>query len=224
MYLLHPFLAFFSPRYAWWILLGISIWVTWGLAYLPRRGILALVGLFTVMTFAPVPFQTYNVFADNTSPLEGNFIWLKDHMVIGDVFVTDPGMNCGAPEEWDYYIRTYFPMGVQFVNHAEGYRRVWYVTGSAPPNPQLQAMVADGRVNERFVGPAGCKFTLYEAPPDSKGILFENGMRFHGMDVMDGERPWSAPLVRHEGETIRLRLWWTVDRTPDLDYSINTYV
>jgi hypothetical protein len=144
--------------------------------------------------------------------------------VTGDVFVADPGMKCGEPQEWDYFIRTYFPTGLQFVNKADGYRRVWYITGNAQPNPQLQAMVANGRVNERFVGSSGCNFSLYEAPPDPQGILFENGMRFHGMDIMDGERPWSAPPVRHEGESIHVRLWWSVDRTPDLDYSINTYL
>jgi hypothetical protein len=41
---------------------------------------------------------------------------------------------------------------------------------------------------------------------------------------MDGERPWTLPLVRHEGEAVRIRLWWSVDRIPDLDYSVNTYI
>jgi hypothetical protein len=223
MYLTHPLLAFFSPRYAWWIMLGVALWVAWGLSYLPRRFALALVVFFTVLTFAPVPFQEYNIFAEVMSPLESNFIWLKDHMLTGDVFVADPAMTCGGQEEWDYYIRTYFPRGLQFVKNPEGYRRIWYITGSAPPDVALQQKVSQDRISERFVGPATCNFRLYEAPPDMTGVLFDNGMRFHGIDVMEGDRPWSAPLVRHEGETIRLRVWWSVDRIPDLDYSINTY-
>jgi len=138
--------------------------------------------------------------------------------------VADPSSRCGQPEEWDYFIRTYFPQGLQFIQNPDGYRRVWYITYDGQQNPQLFQAITKGRVAERFVGPAGCLFRLYEAPPDSVGIPFENGLRFHGMDVMDGERPWSAPLVRREGESIRVRLWWSVDQPPPLDYSIGTYV
>jgi hypothetical protein len=158
------------------------------------------------------------------SPLETNFIWLKDHLVAGDVFVADAGMACGGDEEWDYFTRTYFPTSLTFVQNPIGYRRIWYVTGNAQPDPQQRQAVMDGRIAGRFVGPHGCLFRLYEAPPDSEGILFENGMRFHGMDVMEGERPWTLPLIRHEGEMIHMRLWWSVDHTPDLDYSIGSYI
>lgn len=223
MYVLHPLLGFFSVRYAWWIMLGMATWVVWGLAYLPRRIILATAVLLTGIMFVPVPLQNYTGLT-NLSPLEANFIWLKDHLVAGDVFVTDPAMLCGGSEEWDYFIRTYFPAPLTFTQNPAGYRRIWYVTGNAPPEASKQAAVMDGRIAGRFVGPPQCLFQLYEAPPDDKGILFENGMRFHGMEVMEGDQPWTGPLVRREGESVHLRLWWSVDRIPDLDYSINTYV
>ena len=223
MYVLHPVLGFFSVRYDWWMMIGLAVWAAWGLFRLPRWGIAGVSVLLVGIMFTPVPFHDYSIF-DTLSPLETNFIWLKDHMTSGDVFVADPSMQCGTQEIWDYYLRTYFPTGLQFVKQFEGYRRIWYVTTDGRQNPELQAEVMKGRVPGRFVGPPGCLFRLYEAPPDSTGILFENGMRFHGVDVMDGDRPWSAPLVRHEGESVRIRLWWTVDHPVDLDYSVGTYM
>jgi hypothetical protein len=223
MYLLHPLLAFFSVRYAWWIMLGIAVWVAWGLGHLPRKLAALPLIVLSVMMFLPIPLQNY-IPLTTLSPLETNFIWLKDQLAAGDVFVADEGMQCASAEEWDYFTHTYFPTGLTFVQKPDSYRRIWYVTGNNRPNPQQREAVMDGRIAGRFVGPPTCLFQLYEAPPDSEGILFENGMRFHGMDVMEGERPWTLPLVRHEGETVRVRLWWSVDRIPDLDYSINAYV
>jgi hypothetical protein len=223
MYILHPLLAFFSVRYAWWIMLGIAVWVAWGLGNLPRKLTAPLLMLLSAMMFVPIPLQNY-IPLTTLSPLETNFIWLKDHLVAGDVLVADSGMQCGADEEWDYFTRTYFPTSLTFVQNPTGYRRIWYVTGNAQPDPQQRQAVMEGRIAGRFVGPPSCLFRLYEAPPDSEGVLFENGMRFHGMDVMEGERPWTLPLIRHEGETIHMRLWWSVDRTPDLDYSVGSYI
>jgi hypothetical protein len=224
MYLLNSILGFFSAKYAWWIMLGIAVWVAWGLAYLPRVGTLAFSALLSALMFVPIPMRDYTNY-DSLSPLEANFIWLQDHVATGDVFVSDPSVKCGnaSIEEWDYFIRTYFPLGLTFVDNPADYRRVWYITTNAQEDASLRAAVHDGRVEGRFVGPPGCLFRLYEGPPDPVGIPYENGMRFHGIDVMEGERPWTAPLVRHEGETVYMRLWWSVDRTPILDYSVNTF-
>jgi hypothetical protein len=30
--------------------------------------------------------------------------------------------------------------------------------------------------------------------------------------------------VRHEGETVYMRLWWSADKQVDLDYSVGTYI
>jgi hypothetical protein len=132
-------------------------------------------------------------------------------------------MRCGASEEWDYFIRTYFPMGLTFVQEPAEFRRIWYVSADSDQDIQLHKSIIEGRIPGRFVGPPKCLFQLYECPLDSKGVLFENGMRFHGAQLMHGERPWSAPIVRHEGETLRLRLWWSVDYIPNLDYRIGLY-
>jgi hypothetical protein len=223
MYVLQPVLAFFSVRYAWWIMLGVAAWLGVGLSRLPRLGMAVVALVFLGLMFTPIPTQEYSIF-DNLSPLEANFRWLADHVTSGDVFVADPSMGCGKQEEWDFYLRTYFPTGLPFVDDFEGYRRVWYITADGRQDPALKAALEDGRVAGRFVGPPECLFRLYQAPPDREGILYENGMRFHGVEVMDGERPWTAPLVRREGESVRFRLWWSVDAPVDLDYSVGTYL
>ena len=66
---------------------------------------------------------------------------------------------------------------------------------------------------------------LYQGPPNVKGVLYDNGMRFHGVDVLDGNgRLWSAPVVRHEGETVTIRLWWSADKPIDMNYGVGTYI
>ena len=223
MYVLNPVLGFFSPRYAWWIMPGIALWVGWGLAALPRSGTAAAVLMLTGMLFYPLPQVGQYQIWQNLSPLNENFAWLRDHMQWGDVILYDPGNRCGATEEWDYYRRTYFPNGLQFVDAPGDFRRVWVLNHSRQPET-LQTILDTRYIPGRFVGPPGCVFRLYEAPPDIEGVLFENGMRFHGFDLMEGEQPVLNPVARHEAESVRLRLWWSAERQLDLDYSVSTYL
>jgi hypothetical protein len=223
LYILNPVLGFFSTRYAWWIMPGIAMLIAWGLSYLPRAGA-AIAGLVLAgMLFFPLPAGSPYQIWDQLSPLGDNFHWLRDHIQWGDVVLENRRNTCGAFEEWDYYLRAYFPNGLRFVTSPAGYRRVWVLNPHEQPD-ETRLELSAAYVPGRFVGPPGCLFRLYEAPPDVAGIPFENGMRFHGVDVMDGARAASGPLVRREGETVRLRLWWSVDYPPLLDYSVSTYL
>ncbi len=223
MYFLNLLLVGFSVHYAWWIMIGIALWVAWGLSYIVNKGFLAIMILLSAMMFVFIPMKEYTTY-EILSPLQSNLIWLTDHMITGDIFVADPNVECGSPEEWDYLARLYFPLGLTFVEKPGVYRRVWYVTATGQQDVSIQQSVTNGRVPGEFVGPPECLFRLYEAPPDLVGILFENGMRFHGADVIQDNRPWTGSLVRHEGESILLRLWWSVDRTPLQDYGVGLYV
>ncbi len=219
MYILNPVLGLFFARYSWWVMLGIALWAALGLALLPRpiasMGAVVLLGL----NFVATPLN------DQSSMLDENLEWLRDHMQVGDVLVIDPVNACGGLYEWDYAIRAYFPEGLLVVTDPAGYRRVWYVTYDGRQTPNLFQQITDKRLPDRYVGPATCFIRLYQGPPDTKGILFANGMRFHGADVLDEDgRLWTGPTVRHEGEMIYLRLWWTADAPVDLDYSVGTYI
>jgi hypothetical protein len=221
LYILNPVLGFFSARYAWVILPGIALLIGWGSAYLPRIG-RALTGLtLAVMLFVPLPRDGQYQIWDVLSPLGENFVWLRENMQWGDVILDNPRHQCGAPEEWDYYLRAYFPNGVRFTNTPVGQRRLWVLNPSELPD-EVREDLNDHYLRGRFVGPPGCLFRLYEAPPDRQGLLFENGMRFHGADVLREGNLATGPLVWHEGETVRLRIWWSVDHQPELDYSVGT--
>jgi hypothetical protein len=102
---------------------------------------------------------------------------------------------------------------------------VWFATFDGQPTSTLFDQITAQRVPDRYVGPADCFIRLYEGPPYADGVLFANGMRFHGADVIDEDgQLWSAPVVKHEGQTINLRLWWSADKQVDLDYSVGTYI
>lgn len=224
LYTLNPLLGFFSARYAWWVMLALALWAGWGLSYLPRAGMIGAGVLLAGLAFLPLPIDRYVIF-DSPSPLGANFVSLGAHIQHGDVFVLDPSSECGGPEEWDYYTRLHFPNSLTFVAQPANHRRVWHVLFDGRQDTAMQEALDAAFIHQGvFAGPARCLFRLYEAPPDPDGVLFENGMRFHGFDVIQDGLPRSGPLVRREGETVRLRLWWSADTPPARDYSVGVYM
>ncbi len=222
MYVLNDNLGFFSGRYSWWIALGIALLIAWGLALLPRLGQMGAGLLLAALVLAPLPPTGYYM---PTLPLLENFRWLAGQWRAGDVLVRDPGVDCGTPETWEIALRVFFPNGVVFDSAARDHARIWYLARDGAEDPMLRASIRAGRAAGRFVGPPDCLFRLYEAPPDAAGVRFENGMRFHGMQVLD-ERGlvWNAPVVRRERDSLRVRLWWSADAPIDRDYSVGVFL
>src|SRR5258708_5293696 len=173
--------------------------------------------MMLVAMFMPVP----TLIKDNPPPMIDNFAFLQQHMQRYDVILIDPKFATVAPMEWDYFSKAYFPEGIQFVSNPIGYRRVWYVTDETR-DPQMAALVAKDRIARESAGPARLQFQLYEAPPNEEGILFENGMRFHGLDFVGTLMP--GMVTYHLNEPFRVRLWWSLDRPLDHDYSVGLYV
>jgi hypothetical protein len=138
-------------------------------------------------------------------------------MKAGDAVLLDPKFSIGFPEAWNYYTRVYFPDGLDIVTKPDNHRRIWYVKEDGWQDPETQREVSANRREGEFFGPWNFLFRLYEAPPDIQGIPFENGMRFHGAEILDDPR--SGYAVYHDGETVHLRLWWSVDHPVTLDYS-----
>jgi hypothetical protein len=223
IYIVNPWLKF-AGRYSVAIVIGYGIWVGWGLAYLPRP-FFRVAALF-LLALSFFPFQLH--FTDDFwRPLRANFSWLSERLQPEDVVLIDPNGGVGKYYEWDYASRLYFPNGLHFVDDPAGYRRVWYITVEGQRDPATDQAVRQNRVEREFVGPARFFFRLYEAPPDSEGILFDNGMRFHGIDILSpsGLIALTGPLtIQHDFSTFRIRLWWSVDQPPSADYSIGTYL
>jgi hypothetical protein len=229
MWLTDPITDFFYQHYSMALMLGIGVWVGWGFAYF-RRWVF-VVALLVLITLNLYPFTTqYDL--QFYEPFDDNMKWLSQHIHDGDVLLIDPHCveTCEVYDnmKWDYYAALFFPNGgLTFVDQPGNYRRIWYITNELDTDPAMKAAVEASRIPGEFVGPAGFLWRLYEAPPNVEGIRFTNGMRFHGADIIerDGAGYETGPLiVRREGETIKLRLWWSVDELMQVDYSVGTYV
>ncbi len=225
VYFLNSRLGLFQDvRYLWWAVFGLIFWLALGLALLPRRAIQLGAGV-VIAGVALMPFQIndfqaseYRTFA----PIDTEFAQLQQVLQPGDVVLLDPNCGCAPDEVWDYYMKIYFPNGLPFVKSAAGYRRVWYVSVDWLDDPATKASVEQGRVAEKYFGPPNFLIRLYEAPPDPVGILYPNGMRFHGAEIERTSTP-DGPIY-HEGETVTVRFWWSVDHPVALDYSLLLYV
>jgi len=223
VYFLNPLLGFLrQPRYSFWVMLGIALLVAWGLSYLPRIGRAAASGLLIALAFAPLPIDDYQYIA---WPITQRLEYLKSNSRWGDVIVIDPNCDCPTLETWDYFLQVYFPdSGLNFANDPADDRRIWYVVYEGREDPGLLQAVQENRVFRGFSGPPYFMFKLYEAPPDIEGTPFENGMRFHGFDIVEDGIPLAGRLVRREGEPVRVRLWWSADHPIELDYSVGLYL
>jgi hypothetical protein len=219
-------MALDNIRYFWWTLIGYTFFIGWGLSYLWKPAKLGILVLLIVLMFIPVPIDQYQRYQATDTALIDNFKLLSKNIRWGDVVLVDPSAQISR-EGLDYATRVFFPNGLRYVENPEGYRRVWYLTHVTHENPQILPLIAKGRIAREFVGPPTALLRLYEAPPDLTGVLFKNGMRFLGSDVIgDDDLEETGPFVLHEGETIKLRLWWAVDRDLAVkgDYFVDVYI
>ncbi len=216
-------------RYSWWVMPGIALWIGHGLAYLWQRPArlrwawVPAIILLLALSFVPAPYERYTL---ARLPFEDNFTWISQHMEPGDVFLIDPecGQECGRLEEWDYYRMVYMPdQELTLIDAPDDHRRIWYLRRDGHHDEATLDALLASHVAADFIGPWNFLIQLYEAPPDAEGLLFDNGMRFHGYDVLldDGEI-LNSQVIKREGESVRLRLWWSVDRPLDADYSVAT--
>lgn len=217
--------SFFKPRYAWWVALAIALWAGYGLSRLPRIGRMIALGGLALLLFVPQDIAEYK---EPIAEFEPAFEWLAEHYRPGDVLVRDPnlaGTNLRA-EVWDYYQMVYFPTGLHVVEQpTEEHRRVWYVRFNGHEDQATKDSVLEDRLGAEFYGRPGFLFQLFVAPPDREGILFANGLRFHGVEILDenGDLLTGVPVWR-EGSSMHLRLWWSVDEPLAAEYSVGVHL
>src|SRR5260221_8785524 len=157
------------------------------------------------------------------SPLVAAFSELKHQVRTGDVVFIDPkcdGCMGAAPEEWDYFSRATFPDGLKFVTDPALYPRVWYVAAKGHEDPSVFKRLQQTRAQSATIGSDTLLFRLYEAPPSVDGVVFENGLRLNGVETLNNGL---SPLVWHEGDTVHVRLWWSLNQALTADYSEGTY-
>lgn len=210
-------LGFFSAQYSWWIGGGLALLVAGIFASLPQVGRGVLMAAAGVSMF--VSFD-YGAYYHTLLPFEDTLKTVSPYVQRGDVFLMDPRCECGSPMEWTFYQQRYFPLGFRWVSDPAGHARVWYVSRDGEQDPATLAAVREGRIASKFVGPWSLLVRLYEGPPDPVGVRFANGMRFHGFQVVEGERFSYEPLVRREGEPLTVRVWWSTEEPLGADLSV----
>lgn len=228
---LYPFINgidAFNVRHLVWVMLGIAFWIGWGLALLPRPALIAAGLVLALVSCDRMPLERYETIP--RLPFVNSFETLRKELRNGDVILMDLiCANCTPidAEEWDYFTRAYFPNGLTFItadqlkqNPPQQYQRVWYVATKGKETPDLLQTLEDTRALSKTFGEDGFLFRMYEAPPDAKGIAFENGMRLRGVELLNDAK---LPLVWREGDTVYLRLWWSADTQLTADYSEGTY-
>ena len=225
MFILNPLLNYFVPRHAIWLMVGMALMVGIGFGRLPRLGKWAAMVLLCGLSFVPMDASAYE---SSSQQVGVSFAWLADHVQSGDTLLVDPILRADEtrPEIsmlLDYYEQVYLPAGIQHIQEPADHRRIWFVTIDGWGAPDLLNQVSTGRIAREFVGPWNFLVRLYEAPPDPNGITFGNGMRLHGVEIIDAEgRAITGDAVFREQENVRVRLWWSVAASLDADYSYNT--
>lgn len=224
IYIFHNRLGLFQDsRYLWWVIPGIIWWLGWGVSRLPQpAATIAAFGLIIAMFWPGNIGNFQQMLYSNVIPMDKYMQALRQEMQPGDTLLVDKNNECGPNESWDYFMRVYFPDGLQFVTSPQNYRRVWYVsTPKKKVDSETLNAVNREHMPTKFIGNADCQIQLYESPPDPQGILFANGMRFHGAELSGLTVPNGK--LYHEGEKIHLRLWWSIDTPVKLDYSVGVY-
>ncbi|MFN8421059.1 MAG: glycosyltransferase family 39 protein [Anaerolineae bacterium] len=216
----------FNPRHLSWVMVGLALWIGWGLSLLPRPALIAAALVLSLVGFDRIPLERYEPIP--RLPFVNIFEELRTEWRGGDAILMDLICKDCIPidaEEWDYFVRAYFPNGLPFITPAQlatnQYRRVWYVSTKGKETPETFAAVQQSRGMIGTIGPDTFLFRLYEAPIDPQGILFDNGMRFHGAELLNDV---NLSLVWREGDTVRIRIFWSVDAPVTLDYSEGSYL
>ena len=220
-----PIVYFFEARYAWWVFLMIALGIGYGLARLPRPAQMGIATLLLVLMFTIPVNARYK--PNHHRPFEENFRWLQQHIEPGDVMLMDPNFclkACNEADSWAYYFDVYLRNRIEIVAEPGDHRRIWYVQADGWHDAATKHAVLTGRIPSIFIGPWDFLIRLYEGPPDPEGVPFENGLRFLGFEVMVEGHVQFAPFDWYEQTRARVRLWWSVDRPLDADYSISLQV
>ena len=229
--LLAPFLLYaiveariiyhFHHRYVWWALLPMSLFIGAGVASAPRAIQIAIITILIGLTVF-----NRNVMAKRGGDYETAFKWIAENARAGDILVRDSGVcpaACGHGRmTWNYYEDYYLRDVVPRTNQLDDARRIWYVRASERIDRNLAERIGTGRIPADFVD--GSQFFIQQwiAPPNPEGIRYDNGMRFHGLDILDEADNHQVGLVEvKEQTTMRVRLWWSVDEALTQDYSVS---
>jgi hypothetical protein len=207
----------FNIRHLAWVSIGIALWLAWAFSTLPGRANVGIAVILAIGMFGPM-----NINEPDRDHVTTVFKQMAHAARAGDVIVVDPENKILNAEEWDYYMRIYFPEGITFIAQPESQRRVWYAFSKEKHDAGLEQAIQQRRTPRNTLSSQrNFVMQLYEGPPNVEGVPFANGMRFHGIEFVEQRGP---TLARRPGESFRVRLWWSIDQVQVLDYSVGIQV
>ena len=214
-------IAIYTPRYILNFVLGLGLVTGAGLAVIPRTRwrwtvlvVFAAANLLALPAALPqtnAPFRT--VLRDVSAAAHP-----------GDAFFFPRWDEAGDFEHWMYQTRLpraseYRDDWVYTLDDVLPYRRVWFITVDWF-NTDVQATFQTLEQTHPLQDVYGdCTrqwcllLQLMEAPPEEQPALFGGDMAFWGVDIDSVSR-----------ESIQTRLWWRVEQTPALNYSIGLHL
>ena len=230
LYVFNRYLGFFGSKYASWLFLCIAAFVAVSVDLYPRILRIFLIGFASFIFLLPFPLSRYFVVSDVFEMghhLSLIFTHLSSEVRAKDRILFAEDEECRFhSESWNFPLALNIPTGLNITQAPNAQHRIWFVTADgSPDSPHWETLRRD-YVERHFVGPPGCLFRLYERPPAAEGILFSNGMRFHGAQFLqDGEAlpPGYIPQL-HEGEEFEVRMWWKVEEGLPSDYSVGVFL
>lgn len=206
--------AVHTPRYLSYLTVGLALVVAAGLDQLPGRWRGFALGTFVAIAFWALPSQL-----PQHTPYRHVLQTMAAQAYPGDVVYYSGVDPTEALLRWqiDHYLTPELRVGqVATLHEAMAAHGVWFVTADFF-DPQVQAefraieaehplQVVAGSCNAEWCFLA----QRLQGPPRSTPVWFGDQIAFWGMDNLD-----LSPTA------IQARLWWRVERTPLLDYSIS---
>ncbi len=204
-----------SPRYLWWVLLGLALFIGAAAAYAPRPLRWIALVFFVVLPLFPVDFNDYRLGIRSAAPMRAMMGWLAERIQPGDALVIDPNCDCGEPHVWDYFLPQYFPGGLPIVAEPGDAARVWYLSEDGAQDTRLVTAINNGRNAGEFVGPWYFLLRLFEGAPLREGADFGGRVALRGAEIVGQRRAFA------EGEALTVQLWWAAVEPLDADYSFS---
>jgi hypothetical protein len=205
----------YTQRYISYLSIGVGLVMAVGLASVPRKWVIPVLGVFIALSSWGIPSQ----YPYDRTPHRLIFQQMTAASQPGDVILWDQADLANNVVQWQmrhYLSPELLRNCTEEFETATAVRRVWYVTadwfdetvqanfGRLEQMHPVQQVLGDCTRSWCYLA------QLMETAPSTTPISFEDGINFRGLDV-DSAAP----------EELRLRLWWQAESQPRMDYSIS---
>jgi hypothetical protein len=218
-FVLNLFVAVYTPRYIVNFIIGFALILAVGFAVFPSRIRWGILLLFAGISLWALPSQL----PDDIIPYQRLFRDMSLASKPGDKVLLDQA-NYNEAKVMQWQMLHVVPESLRVdttdqIDKVMSARRIWYVTGHWLTDDVQANYRLIEQTHPRQTGFGQCNsqwcylIQLMEAPPWETPQIFGDDMAFWGADVDAVSR-----------ESIQTRLWWKVEQTPLIDYSVGLHL